>query len=350
MRITTPAAAAVLATALLSACSGNNALQPAHAGAGATAGGLLVARPGTVLRHGAAGGRVARPNPSCCVQTLFVSDASANQVQLYDFATGTHVNTLAQPTTPAAPFNLPQGECTEPNNPQHVFITNTAASTIDEYTHAGAFVMQLNDSGEAPVSCDYRATSSTSGLLAVGNIETLPGSFGGNIAIYTNTNGVWAGPTIYNPPGTQDWRVYFVAYKGATLYFDATHYSGQFTFAKMSPIGNFTQIPLSGAPCVGINFPGGVAHIGNYLAIGDQAPNSACPNILHVQQNGTVVGSTTLSTSPSDLAQFVRKGPNLVGVDLNGPNADIYTYASGALNIPVTTFLTQPIGAAISHQ
>jgi hypothetical protein len=345
---------AIVAAVLLAGCGGNAAPHPALAsGASAALGTASVARPGVALRHGIAlGAHAIRPNP-CCVQTLFVSDVGANAVQLYQYPNGTYQGQLPPPTLPAAPFNQPQGECVDVTNPQHVFIANTSASTIDEYTHSGAFVAQLSDSGEYPVSCAFRqTTNATSGVLAVGNIETIPGPFGGNISVYTETNGVWTGPTIHNPPGAGDWRVFFVDYKGTTLYLDATHYSGQFAFLRMSPGGAFTQIALSGAPCFTVNFPGGVQQVGSYLAVGDQLPNAGCPNILHVLPSGAVIGSTTLSPSPSDLAQFTRKGTRIVGPDISGspPNADIYSYGSGSLLTPITSPLVAPIGSAISHQ
>jgi hypothetical protein len=343
-----------IATFLLSGCGGSNALQAPSTVAPAGFETASAVRPGVAVRHGIGlGAHALRPNP-CCVQTLFVSDVATNAVQLYKYPAGTYLGQLPSPTTPALPFNQPQGECADVTNPQHVFIANTSASQIDEYSHTGSFVMQLNDSGEYPLSCAFRqTTNATSGVLAVGNIETLPGPFGGNISVYTETNGVWAGPTIYNPPGALDWRVFFVAYKGTTLYFDATHYSGQFAYLKMSPSGVFTPITLSGALCFTINFPGGVQQVGSYLALGDQLPNPGCPNILHVLPSGAVIGSTTLSPSPADLAQFTRVGSRIVAPDVSGspPNADIYTYGTvGSLLTTITSPLVAPVGSAVSHQ
>lgn len=348
MRKTTQLAVTIVLAAVLAGCGGTNTLQPSPAGGASAALKLGSATlPGIAARHGTAlGTHALRPNP-CCVRTLFVSDPGANAVQLYQYPSGTYLGAVPQP--PA--LSQPQGECVDATNPQHVFVANTSASTIVEYAHSGAYVMQLADPGEYPVDCAYRQTGPTSGVLAVSNIYTTSGPpYSGSISIYTNTGGVWTGPTIYNPPGTADRQLYYIDYRGTTLYIDGFHYSLQFFFMKMSQSGTFTQIALSSAPCGGINFPGGVQRIGNYLAVGDQSPNSGCPNILHVLPNGVVTGSTTLSPPPGDLVQFFHRGPRVVAPDYFGGSADIYAYPGGALVTPVSGTLVQPLGSAISHQ
>lgn len=317
------AVTAVFSTALLAGCAGNNALQPAP---GANGFGIL-------------SDAHARPNP-CCVRTVFISDTGTNQVQLFDFRGGTYVGPLPQPPET---FNSPEGECVDAINPQNVFIANEGMSTIDEYTHGGTFVMSLADTGEYPTSCAYRQISSTSALLAVGNVSSPAG--GGSVSVYAESAGVWSGPTIYTPPGSP--FVHFMDYRGSNLFLDASA-AGTFEFMRMSSGGTFTPIPIVGATCP-INVPGAVQRVNNYLAVGDQSPNGGCPNIYHVLPSGAVVGSTTLLSS-FHIVQFFRKGPRLVAADSAAARADLYVYPSGGQPILTMTPLVVPFGAAISHQ
>lgn len=350
MRITAkPIATVVFLVALLAGCGGNNALQPSITdGTSPALKRVSMLPPGVAVLHGTALGTHAlmHPNP-CCVRTLFVSDYGAGRVQLYQFPSGTYQGQLPQPTVPAAPFSAPEGECVDTTNPQHVFIANSGASTVDEYTHNGTFVVELSDTGWIPISCSYLQTSPTTALLAVGNYAATSGA-SGSVSVYTENAGVWSGPVIHAPSGNQT-LIYYVAYMNNKLYLDLLN-SGTFEFMKMSPLGNFTPIPLFGlCPCP-INFPGGVQAVGSYLAVGDQRPSLGFPNIYHIAPTGQVLSSTTLSPSPSDLVQFFRRGSRVVGPDAAGANADIYSYSSGTLMTPITTTLVQPVGSAVSHQ
>jgi hypothetical protein len=339
---------AVLAAAFMAGCSGN-ALQPAPTkGASAAVERSFLKPFGNSAMHVTTSGThpLLQPNP-CCVRTLFISDQDGSQVQLYKFPNG---NYLGQLGSPPEGFNHPEGECVDATNPQHVFVTNLYNSTIDEYGHNGAYVMHLSDPGEHPVSCAYRQTGSTSGVLAVGNVETTSLG-GGSISVFTDNAGVWSGPTTFTPTGASMYNVYFIAYKGTTLYIDGLLNAAQFFFMKMSQSGTFTPIALFGASCpCTINYPAGVQHVGNYLAVGDQSPSSGSPNIYHVLPNGQVVGSTTLSPSPAELLQFFVEGSNMAGPDYSGMNADIYAYPGGALVTPIAGGLVGPLGSAVSHQ
>lgn len=354
LRATSALTASVVAL-LLAGCGANNAVEPLQAGAGATELSVPFAAARAGVHHASAESSHRlhpnlrlHPNP-CCVQMLFVSDYSSNTVQLYKFPNGNYQFALPQPTLPAAPFNGPEGECTDTITPQHVFIANSGADVIDEYTQSGSFVMQFNDPGQMPISCAYRQTGPNSGVLAVSNYSAATNS--GSISIYTDTNGTWAGPSVHAPGGVNQ-LIYFLDYKGATLYFDGLQLSNFFYFMKMSPQFAFTQIPITGAPCNGVAFPGDVKSIGNYLAIGDQSPSSGCPNIYRILPSGAYNGSTTLSIPPHDLLQFVRRGGRLVAVDFSAspPNANIYNWGTNAtLNTPITAPLTGPLGAAIAQ-
>lgn len=179
MRITiTFTICVALCGALLAGCGGTSAPQTAS----------LSGPFGLSARYRIAPGTHALAHPDqCCVQTLFISDAGANEVQLFKYPNGTYRGALPQPPPPNAAFFYPEGLCVDGTNPQHVFVTNhipnVGVGVVDEYTHGGVFVTQLNVPGDDPISCAYRQTGTNSGVLATGNYHT--------IAVYANNNGVW---------------------------------------------------------------------------------------------------------------------------------------------------------------
>lgn len=309
---------------------------------------ISVLSPGVPLLHRVSvGSHPVRPNP-CCNKLLFVSDSGNNTVQLFDYPSGTWVGSLPPPPPPG--FMTPQGECVDTPNPQHVFIANTAASTILEYAHTGAtgtLVHQLPDPGQYPVSCSYRSTGPNSGMLAVGNIHAASGPGGGSVSVYTLTNNVWGTPVTYSPPGFT--YVYFVSYQNATLYLDELASSATvFQFDSMSPSGTFTPIPLIGGS---VTFPGNVQAFSNYVAVGDQVPAAGSPTIYQVLvPSGQVSGSTTI-TGSGDIVQFFRKGSRIVAPDAINATANIYNYpGANTILAPISAPLVQPIGSAVSHQ
>ena len=229
-------------------CAGNATQQFAPAGA--------VPSGVPSLRVVALGAHPLRPNP-CCVQTLFVTDLAANQVQLFKFPQGTYLGQLPQPPER---FNGVDAECVDATNPQHVFIPNQSMSTIDEYTHDGIYVMHLDDPAGFPTSCAFRSTGTNSGILAVGNFYN-SNFIGGSVSIYKVNAGVWTAPATYYP--SNDPSVYYMDYKNDTLFLDVT-YAGTFGLLKMSPIGHFTPITLYGSACpCTISVPSGIQHTGN---------------------------------------------------------------------------------------
>ena len=341
------------AVAILAGCSGGGSgagsqLTPANDASSIRARSISVLRPDVPLLHRMSVGAAhpVRPNP-CCNKLLFVSDSGStpNSVQLFDYPSGTWVGSLPPPQPGG--FMTPQGECVDTPNPQHVFIANTAASTILEYKHTGAtgtLVTQLPDPGEYPVSCSYRSTGPNSGMLAVGNIYATSGATG-SVSVYTRTGNSWSAPVTYTPAGFT--FVYFVSYQNATLYLDELASSATlFQFDSMSPSGSFTPIPLIGGS---VNFPGNVQAFSNYIALGDQLPAAGSPNIYHVLPSGQVIGSTTIPGS-GDILQFFRKGSRIVAPDPVNATANIYSYPLGnPLLQPINSPLVQPIGSAVSH-
>ncbi len=279
------------------------------------------------------------------MQTLFVTDNSSGEVQRFRFPNGAYIGPLPQP--PETFYSL-NGACVDATNPQHVFIVNSGEYTIDEYDHNGNYVMHLSDtlSNGGLTSCAYSSTGPASGLLAVGSYANANNA--GTVSIFTNNNGSWSGPVIYSESAGS--YVVFMTYLGTTLYL-STEESGAFKFAKMTPTGTFTPIPLFGpsCPCT-VNFPGGVQQVGRYIAVGDQLASSGAPNIYRVLPTGKVVGGLMLSPSPTDLAQFDVEGALVVAPDGDSANANIYSYQNGTFMTSVTNALVAPIAGVVSHQ
>src|SRR5579872_1646966 len=144
--------------------------------------------------------------PNCCAyaKTLFVTDAFGGSsfsgaVYMFDFKSGALLGSL-----PAPPegFLEVQGACIDKSG--NVYVANTASSTVDEYSHSGAYVATLADPNEYPVSCAYDRST---GNLAVSNIIDTSGG-PGSISIYSG--GVLQ--NTYFPPNMS--RVYFIGYEG----------------------------------------------------------------------------------------------------------------------------------------
>ena len=137
--------------------------------------------------------------------------------------------------------------------------------------------------------------------------------------------------------------IYYGAYMNNKLYLDLLN-SGTFEFMTMSQVGNFTPIPLFGLYPRPINFPGGAQTVGTYLAVGNQRLSPGFPNICHIAPTGQVIGSTTLSPSPTDLVQFFYNWTRLDGPDAGGATANIYSYPAPGSVITSITSPARPAG------
>ncbi|HEY1884082.1 MAG TPA: hypothetical protein VGG51_13685 [Candidatus Cybelea sp.] len=106
---------------------------------------------------------------------LFVSDAETESVYIYDLATlavqGT-ITGLAQP----------QGLCSD--NKGNVWITDAAAQTVYEVTHAGRLENELKVAGGSPDAC---AWDPATGNLAV--MVLFDGSSAGDVLVYKHGSG-----------------------------------------------------------------------------------------------------------------------------------------------------------------
>jgi len=286
------------------------------------------------------------PRGCCALQkTLFVSDAFGGSsftgaIYMFDYVTGAALGSVAPPPEG---FLEVQGGCSD--NAGNAYFTNTAMSTIDEYTHSGTYVATLADPGQYPVGCSFDRTT---GDLAVTNIVNTSGG-PGSVSIFSGGSL----QNTYFPPNMS--RVYFDGYQGNTglLWVDGSDSSGAFQYDSFSG-GTFTNVPISGGS---ILFPGTVLWsvnktVGGSMIVGDQDTFSA-PTFYQVSSTGQITGSTvTTCTQVSNICDIVEgttKGPGLVGPDAILLTANRFAFPAGGapvLNYPAS--YSQPIGAAIS--
>lgn len=266
---------------------------------------------------------------------MYISDIGTNDVQVYTFPQGVQAGTLTG-------FNQPQGECLD--GAGDVFITNTQASNVIEYTHAGTTpVATLNDAGEYPVAC---AINPRTGDLAVSNAFDTS-FYGGSVSTYKKAAGK---PTTY--PNPLFWQSFFLSFDDeGNIFVDGLGNGSYFTFelAELHK-GSWTYTPVTINTT--INWPGGVIWTQANIAVGDQeyAPNEgAVYQIQNSGSGGTVIGTTDL-LGACDIAQFfIEKRTTLIGADSCKANAAFYKYpAGGAHTRVVSSGLDQPVGVVVS--
>jgi hypothetical protein len=299
-------------------------------------------------QHKVAHVNVIRPNCCALTKTLFVTDPGAlaeppttgytGEVYAFDYLSGTLLGTL-----PAPPegWHVPQGACGDKNG--NVYFSNTEASTIDEYSHSGAFIQTLSDPDQRPIGCAFDRKT---GNLAVASIFAAGDRGPGSVAIYHDGELL----NTYFPPNIA--TLYFLGYEGGTgtLWLDGTDSSGIFHYDSFKN-GKFKNVVINGAT---IGFPGTVAWSANTktMNLGDQDTFSA-PTIYQVSDSGQITGATvTQCTQESDFCDIVQatlKGPGLVGPDAVLVSTNRFAYpVGGAPTMNYGAPYVQPIGSVIS--
>jgi hypothetical protein len=276
------------------------------------------------------------------VPHLFVSDLGTGPgsgvVQVFSYPNNTLAFTLSG-------FNTPAGECVDGSG--NVYVVDTGASAIQEYTNAGAFVHTLNDPGQNPAACAVRQAPYR---VAVSNGAS------GSISVY---NGAATSPTSVFSNSTKFTTVAYMDYHTGSppvLYLDGSGMSGPFTFGKMSAAGAFTVIPVSGGPAA----PGGVQQPPGklYLAVGDASSNT----IYHIRPNGVLAVSnppanpnpTVLSNSCNSFGDFYidRITTNervVINPETCMSKANEYKFpAGGPPGQQFTSPLISPVGVVVS--
>ncbi|MGA8534142.1 MAG: SMP-30/gluconolactonase/LRE family protein [Candidatus Tumulicola sp.] len=123
---------------------------------------------------------------NCCARqkTLFVVDTEGGANFLgaayaFDYDTGTLLKTLKPPREA---WNRPSGACSDDRG--HVYIANTLLGTVDEYNHAGRYVLTISVPGQYPLNCAFDRST---GSLAIASFTSQSGEHGhGSVVIYKN--------------------------------------------------------------------------------------------------------------------------------------------------------------------
>jgi|SRR5579862_144877 len=348
---------ACAAVAMLAACSSESQPSSALTPANPTASNAVKQRatvPSAAIRNA-----VARPNHAKswvardiagAPRLLFVADYGADDVQIFKMPSMELKGTLTG-------FDFPEGECTDKSG--NIWITNTGAFQLLEYSRTGTLLNTLDDAYGYPSACAF----DKNGNLAVANIESATAG-AGNIVVYANATGTG---TVYTNSAL--FLYFFVGYDpNGNLYFDGMDSSRTTSY--------FGELPQGSSNTTLINLSGGTLHTagfiqwyrnGNYLALGDQDCNgipSACVYWVSVNRStGTITGTTNLASFEQyqvcDLVQGVIAANGeryLAGTDYEGPcgfsptasNRWKWDAGGSPTNYNDTASFVEPIGAAIS--
>jgi hypothetical protein len=282
-------------------------------------------------------------NRDCCarIKTLFVTDAFGGSsftgaAYMFDLKSG---RALGQVAAPPEGFSEVQGACADNNG--NVYVANTGQSTVDEYSHSGAYLATLGDPGQFPVTCSYDRAS---GNLAVWNIISTSGG-SGSFSIF---NGGVLLNTYYAPGGT---IIGGIGYQDGIglLWVDGTDASRRhqrfFTFSN----GTFTPITIKGN--AGITLGGPLQWSAKTHAMNLFGSSSKQAALYRISPSYRIAGKTVYACGGSycDSVGFFIKGSDIVLADAVQLSVSLYRYPAGGK--PVMSYsapYVQPIGVAIS--
>jgi hypothetical protein len=201
---------------------------------------------------------------------LYVSDAAANAVYVYDYANATLEGTLTG-------FSGPGGQCVDKQG--DVFIVNTGNYTTVEYAHGGTTVINTYDDSTDAVGCSI----DKKGDLAITNMDP------GEVTVFPDGKG---SGTSYSdadcgfmwPAGYDD--------KG-NLYAEGEH-DGIAVCELPSGATAMSTVSVSG---IFINFPGSVQWDGRYITLTDQEYLGLYNTALYRMQESPSGGLTYLAAT-----------------------------------------------------
>ena len=272
-----------------------------------------------------------RPNQKSRACSIFRTEGPTRSAFTRILA-GKKVGALTQVQDPAGVCSDAAGD---------VWVVNSASFTIAEYAHgATKSEATLSDAGSgSPLGC---SVDPTTGNLAVTNLGTPSG--GGNLSIYTGAKG-----SAQKFQDSDLTYFYFCAYDDeGNLFVDGLNSSYGFVLAELpTGSGKLQTISLNGT----IDFPGGVAWDGSYVAVGDQyyqgMHTSAIYQVSVSGSAGTVEGTTTL-TDACDVLQFAIATKTVVAPDDCSSSAGYYDYPAGGSPTKTVSGLTYPVAATLS--
>ena len=112
------------------------------------------------------------PDVQRAPRLLFVSDTATDDVDIFTIPDMTLKGTITG-------FNQPQGECSDKHG--NVYVADTQATQVEEYSRAGTLLNTYPDTSGYPVGC---AVNPLNGDLAVANVSGFSGR--GQVLIFTN--------------------------------------------------------------------------------------------------------------------------------------------------------------------
>ncbi|HEY6486824.1 MAG TPA: hypothetical protein VIX83_10620 [Candidatus Cybelea sp.] len=280
---------------------------------------------------------------------LFISDYGANDVDVFTMPGQTLKGQITG-------LSSPEGLCEDPSG--DIWIADTGAQEMLQYSRTGTLLKTLSDANEFPASC---AVNRATGDLAVANIQST--SRPGNITIFKNGSGSgtpYGNASIY--------QYFFTGYDDSgNLLFDGTDEARSTSYFAELPAGSGSPkiIPLGNGT---LHFAGMVQwyEAGKYVALGDQqcgGTTSACIYWVSVSgSTASITGTTNLSNygggQVCDLAQGVIAADEekyVAGADYETcgytpTTTNRWTFPAGGspTNNETGTSFVEPIGAAVS--
>jgi hypothetical protein len=247
--------------ALTVGCSESNAIQSgitslaAHDAPDAFVG---VGRHGTL--HPDRRGSWLSPDVKSTCTLLFASDSGLGEIDIYSLHNMKLVGQLTG-------LNVPQGTCSD--NGGNVYVAQTDATEVDEYSHSGSLIARYPDNLGHPVGC---AVDPASGKLAVTDLVN-DGSGPGEVLVFSSPS---SQPKVLTNPS--EYFYYFAGYgPNSSLWVSGRNASGVYMLSRCGASG-CTTIDLKGGS---VYFPGAVAWDGSHRTwvVFDQLCNntpSAC--------------------------------------------------------------------------
>ncbi len=269
---------------------------------------------------------------------LYVANSMEQSVNVYSFVRW-------KPFGELLGFGEPITMCVD--GAQDVYVTDLAGARVVEYAHGAITPTRvLADHHGLPVAC---AIDLKTGDLAVSNSNPVtPSSPPGNVIVYHDAKGT---PIKYMALGFQNY--FFVGYdNNDNLFLDGENASSKMLLAEL-PAGKSAFKAIT--PNQPINFPGGVAWDGEYLAVGDQSSNTIYQfKVAH--SRARVQGSTMLDGA-GDVLQLWFTGSSsthpqataVIGADYDGDAVDKWDYPAGGSPLKTISGLDKPAGVVVSR-
>jgi len=281
---------------------------------------------------------------------LFISDYGASDVDIFTMPALALKGQITGLTDP-------EGMCADAKG--NIWIANTGAEEMEQYSRTGTLLKTLSVPDEFPASC---AVNKSNNDLAVANIENTSGG-AGDIMIFANASG---SGTSYTNSSIDEY--FFIGYDpNGNLFIDGTNSTRASSY--------FAELPAGSSSIELITLSGGTLHLagfvqwytpGSYVALGDQqcgGTGASCVYWVTVSGSaGTITATTDLTNYEGgqvcDLVQGViaadrqkyLAGPDYESCGYTASTVYRWPYEAGGspTNYNDGESLVEPIGAAVS--